>query len=91
MNLHRTILRKDNDNDNMPSATPILSTSPGITNYLKRLSDEGRQPERNTRGLSPESERIINETPIPPSGTRRRPAKNSGILAPPVFEIDEYV
>ncbi|KAE9372633.1 hypothetical protein N431DRAFT_466874 [Stipitochalara longipes BDJ] len=46
-------------------------------------------PERDTRGLSPYSERIMNETPIPPSGTRRRPAKNSGVPAQLNFEIDQ--
>ena len=74
----------------MPSATPTLSVSPG-TIRAKGTSDQLHQPERNTRGLSPESTRIMKETPIAPSGTRRRPPKNSGIIAPPVYELDQYV
>jgi hypothetical protein len=58
---------------------------------MRSSTDNKYQPDRATRDLSPESLKIVDATPIAPSGTRRRPAKKSGVVVEPVFDKDEYV
>ncbi len=73
----------------MPSAVPILSVKDTTAAPQNLSTDSIYQPARDIRELSPESSKIIAATPIAPSGTRRRPAKNSGVAIEPALDLDE--